>query len=1082
MRSSAGASVSAYGYDDAGNLRTVSRTAAPLVTFDYDNRDRVRSVTTGASVTRYGYDDDGARTTMISPRNHTTTYLIDGFGRNIGSIDPTSVKTREVLDPAGRSIETRVTLLSGLTETLYRWATREFDAMGRVKKEIPKLFANPITLNPDGTIPTAGITDLVTETTYDGNGNVLTVKDPLNRTTTNAYDGRGRLQRVTDAAGNIIEYTYDDSNNKTQETVTELPPSGAPQVFVTKYQYDGQNRVTKVTDPLNHDTLHEYDPRGNRTKVTDVELHVATAEYDLLGRKTKETDANGGVTTYEYDLLGRLTALVDANTNRTEFTYDADGRLKQEKRPDLRLWVYGYDAEGNRTTVTDPNGTVITTTFDPVSRPTQRDVARGAGVLGPTRVTFGLDPLGRITSSSTTGDTANAVESFAYDSLDRLLNEQEQVGSGPNRTVAKAYDAAGNLTGLTYPSGTALTYDIDALNRIAAVKQAGTPIVSYRDVGARLLDRTLANGIVQTWSYDPGRRLNDILSTKGATTVSDISYTLSNLGNKQTITRPDLAKKGTYLFNANSWVTQEALGVPMAGGTPERQTDYAPDKVLNYTQIEERQNGTLIATKTQTVNSRNQYSAFAGATLTYDPNGNLTGGAGLSGTILAYDFENRLKKATLASGTVVENIYDAQGRKVRESTTISGTATATDYVLHGDQVLEQYKGSNFSARYVHGRGIDETVRAELDVDGDGTLETTVFPVQDELGNVERLSDSAGATLERYDYQGYGKPRIFDAVSAPRGTSSYGWRWLFQGREYLSMLSAYDFRARTLWPELGRFGQEDPRADPNNVLLPALVGRWSGLTDPSGLVVVLVHGILSDGPWAGEMSRALQDSWRTSGHLAQDVIRYVGRTRAGKEFGKGNALNAARGILDADTRHEGQRLASLLNRLQNLMRDSRYHKDEPISLIAHSHGTALLMAALPQLQLRFKALVFAGSDLNPYFNISEAFQKSEHVYAISSPGDLTTGAVAAAGAFGFYSSAANFTQERVPDVQHFRTDSEAQRGVLAWMTAEMSRRFYARYTALDRGLSPGSDLRGEGWAWYQLYKGLLSEFSYGQPQP
>jgi YD repeat-containing protein len=480
------------------------------------------------------------------------------------------------------------------------------------------------------------------------------------------------------------------------------------------FAYDGQNRLIRVTDPLNHDTLFEYDPRGNRTKVTDVELHVATAEYDLLGRKNKETDANGGVTTYEYDLSGRLTALVDANSNRTEFTYDTNGRLTQEKRPDLKVWVYGYDAEGNRTTATDPNGTVVTTTFDSVSRPTQRDIARGAGILGPTRVTFGLDPLGRITSSATTGDTASAVEAFGYDSLDRLLNEQVQVGGAPNRTVGKSYDAAGNLIGLTYPSGTALTYDIDALNRIAAVRQSGTAIVSYRDVGARPFDKTLANGIVQTWSYDPGRRLNDVLSKKGATTVSEISYTLSNLGNKQTISRPDLGKKATYQFNPNSWITQEALNLPIAGGTPERQTDYTIDKVLNYSQVQEKVNGSITATKNQTINNRNQYTAFAGAALTYDPNGNLTGGAGLSGMVLAYDFGNRMKRATLSNGTVVENTYDAQGRKVRESTTISGTTKAVDYVSHGDQALAHYVRTNVSAHDISIHGIDTALLAELD--------------------------------------------------------------------------------------------------------------------------------------------------------------------------------------------------------------------------------------------------------------------------------------------------------------------------------------------------------------------------------
>src|SRR5262249_44277220 len=185
-------SIATYTYESAGNIKTVARTNAPTTTFNYDTRNRVSSLTTGSATTSFTYDDDGVRLTSKSPRNFTTTYLVDGFGRGIGSLDPTNIKTREFLDLAGRSTETRVTLVSGPTETLYRWTKRQFDPAGRVTQEIRKLFTSPITVNADGTIPTAGVSDVLTQTTYDGDGKVLTVKDPLNHTTTNTYDARGR--------------------------------------------------------------------------------------------------------------------------------------------------------------------------------------------------------------------------------------------------------------------------------------------------------------------------------------------------------------------------------------------------------------------------------------------------------------------------------------------------------------------------------------------------------------------------------------------------------------------------------------------------------------------------------------------------------------------------------------------------------------------------------------------------------------------------------------------------------------------------------------------------------------------------
>ncbi|MGA7616377.1 MAG: hypothetical protein WBX15_14480, partial [Thermoanaerobaculia bacterium] len=194
-----------------------------------------------------------------------------------------------------------------------------------------------------------------------------------------------------------------------------------------------------------------------------------------------------------------------------------------------------------------------------------------------------------------------------------------------------------------------------------------------------------------------------------------------------------------------------------------------------------------------------------------------------------YDAENHLAKATLADGTTLENLYDANGRKVEEVVTSAGqTPQTTEYVLDGDQVLEEYVAGTRSARYVRGRGIDEIVRAEA-------ASETLYPLQDELGNVDRLTDASGATLERYEYEGYGRFHIFDDSSTPQATSEYGWRWLFQGREYLPALDAYDFRARTLRVEMGRFGQEDPEGVRDSLnRYQGFADFWDANSDPFGL--------------------------------------------------------------------------------------------------------------------------------------------------------------------------------------------------------------------------------------------------------
>ena len=89
--------------------------------------------------------------------------------------------------------------------------------------------------------------------------------------------------------------------------------------------------------------------------------------------------------------------------------------------------------------------------------------------------------------------------------------------------------------------------------------------------------------------------------------------------------------------------------------------------------------------------------------------------------------------------------------------------------------------------------------------------------------------------------GSGEFRIFDPAGNALSTSAYGWTRLFQGREYIPMLDAYDFRARTLWPELGRFGQEDPaRSDPRLSLYQGFNGNWPNVTDPTGKYATDFH--------------------------------------------------------------------------------------------------------------------------------------------------------------------------------------------------------------------------------------------------
>jgi len=226
-----------YSYDEVGNL---IRMGDPynVTIYGYDAVDRLKNVTSFVGVTTYEYDPVGNRILKSYPNGVNTTYYYTATDRLAGVITRNS--TGDIIqgfayfyDKVGNlKEEVRELLVDG--RLIHEWLGYEYDAVDRLIK---------VTHSPSGA---------TTEYTYDAVGNRLTKVVNGTDITMYTYDEENRLiLRESD----IMNYSYDNNGN----LISTTDSSGT-----TFYEYDFENRLTKVTFPYNRSYSYEYSPTGLR--------------------------------------------------------------------------------------------------------------------------------------------------------------------------------------------------------------------------------------------------------------------------------------------------------------------------------------------------------------------------------------------------------------------------------------------------------------------------------------------------------------------------------------------------------------------------------------------------------------------------------------------------------------------------------------------------------------------------------------------------------------------------------------------------------------------------------------------------
>ena len=336
--------------------------------------------------------------------------------------------------------------------------------------------------------------------TYDGDGDLLTSKDPSGQLITYTYDGLDR--KTAEYAGTVAtgtelaSWTYDQTPLPNGSDALGEPSSSksfdsaghayteAVTGYDTSYDPTGSSLVLPASNPLGIctsaspcTTANTYDPRTGR---------LATASYSADGPLSAEQ------VSYSYEPSGLLRGFNGASPYLDQTDYDQVGKPESTTfGPSGKQLVqdYAYDPATNRLLQSITN--------------LQPDAT------GPTdQVTYAYDQSGNITATSDGQDTGGTqTQCYNYNDLDQLTTAWTDTGglttslpSSPVQGIggcANGSPAAANIGG---PAPYWESYTYDLLGDRTSETTYNTALAPAKD--------TLANATTQEIEYPGGNFSN----------------------------------------------------------------------------------------------------------------------------------------------------------------------------------------------------------------------------------------------------------------------------------------------------------------------------------------------------------------------------------------------------------------------------------------------------------------------------------------------------------------------------------------------------------------------------------------------
>lgn len=322
--------------------------------YEYDSQKSIRRKVNGSFIYKsedgitYNFDSQGRLTFIVDQDNRKLVYTYEGnkivkisdsLGKSISLIYDNNRRIKQAICPGQRVVDYKYDQSGNLI--------RVSDNQGYIRNYIYDAYHRLIKVT--------GVRGrVILRNSYDPLGRVIkkkqdTIVDMGGNIIKRTYDSNYRLVKEEDKAGNTTTYKYDSNNNLFKAVLSDKQKR--PIVF----EYDRNERIKRIVNPLNHSIEFNYDSSSNIISIIDPNKNIISFEYDKNGIPVVIKDAMGNRWKQEFDHLSRLTGVVDPLGNKIEFTYvDNDNRLGTVTTPEGSI-KYQYDKKGKLIKVIDPN-------------------------------------------------------------------------------------------------------------------------------------------------------------------------------------------------------------------------------------------------------------------------------------------------------------------------------------------------------------------------------------------------------------------------------------------------------------------------------------------------------------------------------------------------------------------------------------------------------------------------------------------------------------------------------------------------------------------------------------------------------